>query len=82
MASITKRDGRGDPWRVRYRDPQGKSKSKQFARKADAERFLITVEADKLRGAYVDPNAGKGRSPRSPSGGSSPRRSTCPRARR
>ncbi len=59
MASITKRDGRGDPWRVRYRDPQGKSKSKQFARKADAERFLITVEADKLRGAYVDPNAGK-----------------------
>jgi hypothetical protein len=48
MASVTKREGRANPWQVRYRDPAGQSKSRQFARKVDAERFLITVEADKL----------------------------------
>lgn len=30
-----------------------------FARKQDAERFLTTITADVLRGAYVDPDAGK-----------------------
>ncbi len=30
-----------------------------FSRKQDAERFLVTVSADVLRGAYVDPDAGK-----------------------
>ncbi len=59
MASVTKRDGRAKPWQVRYRDPAGHSKSRQFARKAEATRFLTTVEADMLRGAYVDPAAGK-----------------------
>jgi integrase len=30
-----------------------------FARKADAVRFLTSVEADKLTGTYVDPRAGR-----------------------
>jgi integrase len=30
-----------------------------FERKQDAERFVVTMGADVLRGAYVDPNAGK-----------------------
>lgn len=53
MASIQKRpDGR---WRARYRDPAGRERAKHFDRKVDAQRFLNTVEAAKLRGQYVDP---------------------------
>lgn len=59
MATIRKREGRPKPWEARYRDPAGRSRSKSFARKVDATRFLTTVEADKLRGRWVDPAAGK-----------------------
>jgi integrase len=55
-----KKQGRGRPrWRARYRDPAGRERSKSFARKVDAERFLVAIEDAKLRGAYVDPAAGK-----------------------
>lgn len=48
MANIQRRpDGR---WRVRYRDPSGKEHSKHFGRK---------IDADVLRGLYVDPGAGR-----------------------
>ncbi|CAN5268489.1 hypothetical protein BH23ACT9_BH23ACT9_14690 [soil metagenome] len=56
MASIDQRNGK---WRARYRDPSGASRSRTFSRKVDAQRFLTTVEADKLRGSYVDPAAGR-----------------------
>ena len=46
-------------WRARWRDPAGRQRTKSFARKVDAERFLLGVEDAKLRGAYVDPAAGK-----------------------
>ncbi len=46
-------------WRARYRTPEGASRSRTFGRKADAERFLTTVEASKLTGAFVDPSAGR-----------------------
>jgi integrase len=39
--------------------PGGAGGSKSFARKIDAERFLVSVEDAKLRGAYVDPAAGE-----------------------
>jgi integrase len=55
----TARYGKGDRWRARYLDPLDRERSKTFARKADAERFLATVETDKLRGAYLDPSAGR-----------------------
>lgn len=55
----TDRYGRGDRWRARYLDPAGRERSQTFARKLDAERFLATVETDKLRGAYLDPQAGR-----------------------
>lgn len=59
MASVGKRkDGRAG-YQVRYRDPAGKQRAKQFARKADAERFRAAVETDKARGSYVDPKAGR-----------------------
>ena len=55
-----KKQGRGRPrWRARYRDPAGRERSKSFARKVDAERFLVAIEDAKLRGAYVDPAAGR-----------------------
>ena len=55
-----KKQGQGRPrWRARYRDPSGRERSKSFARKVDAERFLVSIEDAKLRGAYVDPAAGK-----------------------
>src|SRR5262245_1060610 len=56
MASI---DRYGTQWRARWRTPDGKSRSKVFKRKLDAERFLTGVEHNKLTGGYVDPQAGK-----------------------
>lgn len=56
MASIEKRtrDGRAR-WYARYRDPSGKSRTKTFDRRVDAERYLTGVESSKLTGSYVDP---------------------------
>ena len=57
MASIEKRpgqDGRAR-WRAHYRTPSGQQRNRTFDRKADAERFLATVEASKNTGTFVDP---------------------------
>lgn len=59
MAWIRKRPGRAKPYEARWRDPDGRERSRSFDRKLDAQRFLATVEADKLRGSYIDPDAGK-----------------------
>lgn len=60
MASIRKRTVRdGYRYDVFYRDPDHQQTSKTFTKKADADAFANTVEADKLRGAYIAPNAGK-----------------------
>ena len=55
----TERFGKGARWRARYEDPECRERSRTFARKVDAERFLAGVEADKARGLYVDPSAGR-----------------------
>lgn len=41
--------------RARYRDADGRHRAESFAQKKDAERFLVLVRADLLRGSYVDP---------------------------
>lgn len=46
-------------WQARYRDPNGRERARNFARKIDADRFLIGVESDKLRGQWIDPAAGR-----------------------
>ncbi len=46
-------------WQARWRDPTGGQRSKNFPRRIDAERFLITIEARKLAGTYIDPRAGR-----------------------
>lgn len=56
MGHVEKRNGR---WRARYRSPDGRERNKTFDRKVDAQRFLASVETDKLRGSYIDPRAGK-----------------------
>ncbi len=54
----TTRFGQGNRWRARYLDPEGRERSRTFARKIDATRYLTEVESDKMHGAYVDPDAG------------------------
>jgi integrase len=55
-----KKQGQGRPrWRARYRDPSGRERSKSFTRKVDAERFLVAVGADLVRGQWVDPQHGR-----------------------
>lgn len=60
MASIHKRMvDRSPRYDVSYREPDGRQRRKTFKRRADAERFVSTVEADVLRGTYLDPDAGR-----------------------
>jgi integrase len=53
------RSDKGKRYRVRYTDPDGKERSRSFARKEDADRFRHTVSADIIRGTYLDPAAGR-----------------------
>lgn len=53
MAHV-RRTGAGT-WQARYRAPDGRERARNFARKADAEAFLATIETDKLRGQWTDP---------------------------
>ena len=48
-------------WQARYPDGIGglSPAPHTFATKADAARWLATVEADQLRGAWIDPQHGK-----------------------
>ncbi|MFZ0170113.1 MAG: hypothetical protein WAL04_00385 [Acidimicrobiales bacterium] len=52
MSSITKQP-RGS-YRARHRMPDARTRSKSFARWADVERFLTTVDHSKLVGDYTD----------------------------
>ncbi len=46
-------------WQVRYLAPDGAERSAPttFARKTDAERWLVSVETDIERGRWIDPFA-------------------------
>lgn len=58
MASIDKRPN--GTWRARWREyPNAPQKTKQFARKVDAQRFLVDVEHRLLTGTYTAPSAGQ-----------------------
>lgn len=57
MAHIEKRTQAGTlRWRARYRGPDGRERSRTFARKTDAEQFLAQVETDKARGTWLEPS--------------------------
>ncbi|MEH1056172.1 site-specific integrase [Micromonospora sp. CPCC 206171] len=53
--------GQGLRYRVRYIAPDGKEKSQSFPdkKKREAQAFLAQVQADILKGSYVDPDAGR-----------------------
>jgi integrase len=53
--------GKGLRYRVRYIAPDGRERSKSFPDRAkrDADAFLVSIEADKFRGDYIDPGAGR-----------------------
>lgn len=54
MASITKRAlAKGHVFDVRYRDPSGRPRKRTFRRADDARAFAKTIEADVVRGDYV-----------------------------
>lgn len=54
----TDRHGVGLRWLVRWRDPDGRPHKLSFEKKVHADSHASTVEADKLRGTYIDPAAG------------------------
>jgi integrase len=56
MAHIEDRRSQGRGWRVRYRDPASRERSRSFRRRVDAEKFLISIESAKLRNEWVDPH--------------------------
>ncbi|KAA3636521.1 MAG: site-specific integrase [Armatimonadetes bacterium] len=58
VSRVTHRSGRR-AWQTRWRDPAGRQRSKNFDRKIDAERYLLAMETDKLRGRYTDPRLAK-----------------------
>jgi integrase len=55
MGSVRRHPNAQNRWQARYRDPDGKQRTKNFDRKVDAERFLTMLEADKLTGDWIDP---------------------------
>jgi len=57
MASIER--WKGGRWRVRFRTPEGRDRSRVFPRREDALNFIVSVEHSKRAGAYIDPAAGK-----------------------
>ncbi len=59
MAISKRQDGRPRPWIARYRTPGAEERSKAFRRKIDAERWLASQEADRLRGEWTDPRLAK-----------------------
>ncbi len=59
MAHVRRHPNKLDSWQARYIDPSGTERARSFRRRVDAERFLVTVEADKLRGTWTDPRLGE-----------------------
>ena len=62
MAKIRQRSSAdGGGYQVRYYGPDGKRHAKTFPRKREAVLFAATVEADKARGEWVDPQLARTR---------------------
>jgi integrase len=58
VASVDKRPN--GQYRARWREfPGGPQKTRQFARKVDAERFLVEIQHRILSGSYTPPEAGR-----------------------
>jgi hypothetical protein len=51
------RRGHGKRWLAVWAGPGGREQTKAFAKKSEADRYAA-MEADQLRGVYVDPRRG------------------------
>ena len=49
----------GNAYLVRYHGPDGKTHSRQFPKKVDADRFAASTEVAKNDGSWIDPGGGK-----------------------
>jgi integrase len=54
----TAKHGRGKRWLAVWAGQQGAEQSRAFVRQVDADRYGKAMEADQLRGVYVDPRRG------------------------
>jgi integrase len=54
----TSKYNRGKRWLAIWSGQDGRERSRAFDRKIDAERYAAAMEADQLRGVYVDPRRG------------------------
>jgi hypothetical protein len=71
MSSIQKRVRNGrETWRVAWRDPDGKQRSKTFSKLADAKAKRTELDHSMQHGTYIDPAGRPPRSARSPTIGS------------
>lgn len=61
MASIRVRKLKGgqQAYLVRFRAADGSERSKQFARRKDAEHYAHLIEVDRQSGTFIDPRLGK-----------------------
>ena len=55
MASVRRHPNAKSRWQVRYRDPTGTQRTKNFARKDKADRYARGVETAKDTGEWIDP---------------------------
>jgi hypothetical protein len=55
MGHIVKR---GAKWQAAYRGPDRRERTKTFARKVDAQAWLLEMETQKAKGTWHDPAAG------------------------
>ena len=53
------RHGTGKRWAARWRDANGKQRTRVFERKLDADNFVTGQRADLMCGSYIDPREGK-----------------------
>ena len=56
MATVRRR---GASWQATVRGPDGRERTKTYERKVDAQRWASVMEADKARGQWIDPIAGR-----------------------
>ena len=54
----TARHGHGKRWLAEWTGPDRRRATRAFARKSDADRHGTAMEADRMRGAYIDPRRG------------------------
>jgi len=59
IKTIRGADGKPEKYIARYRNPMGKSRKKTCSTKEKARAHLAKVEADKLRGTYVESRLGR-----------------------